>query len=470
MAMSGNPAKGGEGKIKGSVGRRRVSVVCQRLIGPICGVGRLAVSCHDRSPPTASGRPLILIRDAIHMRMSVPVDPGSGRAGAALPARLKTERMNVKNGMLKRLASSRLFSLGDRSGVLRAAQNRSGRAFRLDVRQRVIVKALVSRHMGKGADRAAALAKHVAYLGRSGAGAEGARPVFFDRDRDGLRPQSETEGWSEDRHHFRFIVSPEHGERLDLKAYTREVMTRVSADLGEPGLNWVGTCHYDTDQPHAHVLVRGRRLDGRDLVIPRDYMGYGFRARAQEVAQERLGDLTRVEAERRVWKETQADRFTGFDRRLLAAADANGTVEDGVGASDAWAALTRGRLRHLEGLGLATRSGGRYRLDGEMEVRLRTLQARRDIIRTLNQRRLDGARDVRPLGQARVRGVVVKTGFHDEAGASPWAVVRDGDGVEYYSRLHAGNALTSPGQTVTMTPLANGVAALSGPKGADLSR
>jgi hypothetical protein len=140
----------------------------------------------------------------------------------------------------------------------------------------VIVKALVSRHIGKGADRAAALAKHVVYLGRSGAGVDGARPEFFDRDRDGVRPQVETEGWSEDRHHFRFIVSPEHGDRLDLKPYVREVMARVSADLGEPGLNWIATCHYDTDQPHAHVLVRGRRGDGRDLVIPRDYMGYGF--------------------------------------------------------------------------------------------------------------------------------------------------------------------------------------------------
>ena len=34
-------------------------------------------------------------------------------------------------------------------------------------------------------------------------------------------------------------------------------------------------------------------------MIPRDYIGYGFRARAQEVAQERLGDLSRQDAERR---------------------------------------------------------------------------------------------------------------------------------------------------------------------------
>ncbi|MDI1280046.1 DUF3363 domain-containing protein [Brevundimonas sp.] len=412
----------------------------------------------------------MLIREAIQSRLSSGATQEPEAVQVRLPLSLKPDRVNVRTGLMRRLASSRAFALGDRSGVLRAAQGRSGRAFRLDVRQRVIVKALVSRHIGKGAERAAALAAHVSYLGRPGAGVEGARPEFFDRETDGVQPAIETGGWSEDRHHFRFIISPEHGDRIeDLKGYVREVMGRVSADLGEPNLKWVATCHYDTDQPHAHVLVRGRRGDGRDLVIPRDYIGYGFRARAQEVAQERLGDLSRVEAERRIWKETGADRFTGFDRRLLSAADANGTVEDGVGVNDAWAALTRGRLRHLEGLGLAVRTGRRYRLDGEMETKLRTLQARRDIIRTLNQRRLEGAREVRPLGTERVRGVVVKSGFHDEAGAAPFVVVKDAGGVEHYARMRAGDA-ARVGSRIVLAPMSNGLAQVVAGRGGDLGR
>lgn len=413
----------------------------------------------------------MLVREAMQHRTSAAVDSDLEAVGGRLPARLKTERMTVKNGMLKRLAASRAFALGDRSGVLRAAQNRSGRAFRLDVRQRVIVKALVSRHVGKGSDRAAALGKHVAYLGRSGAGAEGARPEFFDRGQDEVDPTSVVDGWAEDRHHFRFIISPEHGDRLaDMKGYVREVMSRVSADLGESGLRWVATCHYDTDQPHAHVLVRGRRSDGRDLVIPRDYIGYGFRARAQEVAQERLGDLSRADAERRIWKETEADRLTGFDRRLIAAADGDRRVEDGVGGNDAWAALTRGRLRYLERLGLATPRGCRYELDADLERKLRTLQVRRDIIRTLNQRRLEGAREVRQLAQERVRGTVVKTGFHDEAGAAPFVVMRDGDGVEHYARLRTGSPSLVIGKQATLQPLSGGMAQVLTGRGADLSR
>ncbi len=412
----------------------------------------------------------MLIRDAIGERMAAGSRENPEGVRVSLPIRLKKDRPCVRKGMMQRLASSRAFALGDRSGVLKAAQNRSGRAFRLDVRQKVIVKALVSRHVGRGADRAAALGKHIAYLGRSGAGVEGERPEFFDREVDGIRPAAETDGWSDDRHHFRFIISPEHGERLDMKSYVREVMGRVSADLGEPDLKWVATCHYDTDQPHAHVLVRGRREDGRDLVIPRDYIGYGFRARAQEVAQERLGDLSRVEAERRIWKETEANRFTGFDRRLIAEADGGRMVDDGVGTTDAWAALTRGRLRHLEQLGLATRVGRRYRLDEDIEPKLRTLQARRDIIRTLNQRRLEGAKEVRPLGLERVRGVVVKAGFHDEAGASAFVVLRDQSGVEHYARLRAGSPFLTAGRTVTLQPMSNGLAQVVSGRGADLSR
>lgn len=379
--------------------------------------------------------------------------------------------MAARTRMLQRLAASRFFALGDRAGVLSTAQRRSGRAFRMDVRQRVIVKALISRHSGRGAARAAALAAHVVYLGRLGAGAEAQAPAFFDRERGEVDPGRATAGWSDDRHHFRLIVSPEHGERLaDLPGYTREVMRQVADDLGEPSLCWIATCHYDTGHPHAHVLLRGRRASGRDLVIPRDYMGYGLRARAQEVAQERLGDLSRAEAERRVWRDTQADRFTALDRRLLQAADADLCVDDGVGINDAWSALTRGRLRRLEVLGLAQRIGARYRLDAELEPKLRSLQLRQDIIRTLHQHRLQTGREPKVLGDQAVRGRVVARGHHDELGGAGWVLVRDAAGQEHYARMKFGQSLPTLGRTVTLAPSPQGAQMQGAVRSADLSR
>lgn len=388
----------------------------------------------------------MLVREAIEERLGRR-EPAGGIA--RLPRSLKLDRISVRAQMLRRLAGSRNVAYGAKSGALRTAQARSGRPFQPDVRQRVIVKALVSRHAG--ARPGAALAKHVSYLGRSGAGAEGARPTFFDRDGDAVDAAARTGGWTDDRHHFRFIISPEHGDRIrDLRGYVREVMARVSADLGETRLDWVGTCHFDTDNPHGHVLVRGRREDGRNLVIPRQYIGYGFRARAQEVAQELLGDLSRLDAEKRIWRETAADRFTGFDKRLLAAVDEYGLAPDGVGRSDSWAALSRGRLRHLERLGLAVREGGGFRLDPEMEMKLRALQTRKDVIRTLSQRRLEGTREVRELGPEPVRGRVVRSGFHDELAAQPYAVVRDASGVEHYARMSFGRTPPGVGQDLTL--------------------
>jgi len=328
-----------------------------------------------------------------------------------------------------------------------------------------------SRHMGQGFARGAALAAHVSYLGRVGAGEDGARAEFFGASREIFDGAAATDGWAKDRHHFRFIISPEHGDRIsDLKGYTREVMGRVGEDLGEPTLTWIAVCHFDTDQPHAHVLVRGRRADGRDLVIPRDYIGYGFRARAQEFAQQRLGDLSRQDAERRIWRDTEADRFTAFDRRLMAAADADGWVADGVGGTDAWTALTRGRLRHLERLGLAMSVGRRYRLAPDLEPRLRRLQLSRDVIRTLNQRRLDGARSVEQLGRNPVTGCVVKTGFHDELGGAAYVVIAAANGSEHYGRLALGKATPALGKAVTLSLDTRGFAQVQSGKqlGADL--
>lgn len=196
--------------------------------------------------------------------------------------------------------------------------------------------------------------------------------------------------------------------------------------------------------------------------MPRDYVGFGFRARAQEVAQERLGDLTRAEAERRVWRETQADRFTGLDRRLLQAADSDLCVDDGVGVNDAWSALSRGRLRRLEALGLAERVGGRYRLDAELQPKLRSLQLRRDIIRTLHQRRLDTGREPKVLDDRPVRGWVVARGHHDELGGAAWVIVQDPQGQEHYARLKFGQPTPALGRGIEVVPTASG-AQIKGP-------
>jgi type IV secretory pathway VirD2 relaxase len=63
--------------------------------------------------------------------------------------------------------------------------------------------------------------------------------------------------------------------------FTRELMLDVEKDIGTK-LDWVAVDHWNTDNPHVHVLIRGRAGDGRDLVISREYISCGFRDRAGE--------------------------------------------------------------------------------------------------------------------------------------------------------------------------------------------
>src|ERR1700693_5797252 len=139
-----------------------------------------------------------------------------------------------------------------------------------------MVKARVVRH---GLKRAP-LGPHLDYLRRDGVTKDGAAGRMFDAEHDNADHRAFAGRCEGDRHHFRFIVSPEDAEQLsDLKAFTRDLMTQVEQDLGTK-LDWVAIDHWNTDNPHIHVVVRGKGIDSDDLVIARDYISRGMRARA----------------------------------------------------------------------------------------------------------------------------------------------------------------------------------------------
>ena len=65
----------------------------------------------------------------------------------------------------------------------------------------------------------------------------------------------------------------------DLRALSRELMTDAESDLGAR-LEWVAVDHWNIDNPHIHVLLRGRADDRQDLVVNCDYISQGLRERA----------------------------------------------------------------------------------------------------------------------------------------------------------------------------------------------
>lgn len=313
--------------------------------------------------------------------------------------------------------------------------------------RRVVVMSRVVRHRGKQF-RSAPLSKHIAYLKRDGVTRDGSDARMFDARSDEADTKAFGERCETDRHHFRFTVSPEDAaEMTDLRAFTRELMADAERDLGTR-LDWIAVDHWNTDNPHIHVLVRGRADDGNDLVISRDYISRGFRARAAERVTLELGPRTEQQIKSAIERDVEAERWTGLDRALRATADEGGGIADlrpnGRGEDRELRRLMVARVARLERLGLAEQvAPGCWELKPGLEETLRDLSIRGDIIKTMHQAmsRLGREPDVSAFAMHdeapadRVLGRLVERGLHDELKGSAYAVVEGVDGRAHYLRF-----------------------------------
>jgi type IV secretory pathway VirD2 relaxase len=323
--------------------------------------------------------------------------------------------------------------------------------------------ARIVRHRGRSFS-AALLARHIAYLKREGVTRDGDEARLIDATSDSADGKALAERCEEDRHHFRFIVSPEDAAQMaDLPAFTRELMNDAERDLGTK-LDWVAVDHWNTDNPHVHVLVRGKADDGKDLVVSRDYMSQGFRQRAAERVGLELGPRSDGEIRASLEKEVVAERWTSLDRALQDIADEGAGLLDlrprGRGEEDPEIRrLLVGRARKLERLGLAEQTGpARWGLKPGLEVTLRDLGIRGDIIKTMHQAISRAGRDPDVTGFALhgeepstpIVGRLVQRGLHDELKGTAYAIVDGVDGRTHHLRF-AGLDLTgdaAPGAIV----------------------
>ncbi|MBU2655760.1 relaxase/mobilization nuclease domain-containing protein [Acidomonas methanolica] len=313
----------------------------------------------------------------------------------------------------------------------------------------VVVKARVVRHNGR-----ASLRQHLAYLQREGVTKDGEKARLFGADRDAIPAAEFAERCGDDRHHFRFIIGPEDAtDMADLTAFTRDLMKQAEQDLGTR-LDWVAVSHWNTDNPHLHVIVRGKDQEGEDLVIARDYIREGFRARAQTLVTLELGPRTENEIHRSIERQVEAERWTQLDRQLQQDADAQGVISlapDPGRQPDQFAVMKTGRLRYLERMGLAHDIGdGRWRLDETAEPTLREMGERDDIIkrihRGLKERGIDRAASSWVVAGEQAAGPVigrlVDRGLDDELKGTAWAVIDGVDGHARHVRLPTLDAAT----------------------------
>jgi type IV secretory pathway VirD2 relaxase len=336
--------------------------------------------------------------------------------------------------------------------------------------RRVVVMARIVRHRGKQF-RSAPLSKHVAYLKREGVTRDGADARMFGATTEDADTKAFVVRCEDDRHHFRFTVSPENAtEMADLRTFTRELMADAERDL-DTRLDWVAVDHWNTDNPHVHVLVRGRADDGKDLVISRDYIRRGFRARAEERVTLELGPRSEQEIRLALESEVEAERWTGLDKVLRGAADDGAGVADlRPGAPDSDPELRKlmiGRAAKLERLGLAEQvAPGCWTLKSGIEGTLRDLSVRGDIIKTMHRAITGAGREPDLTGFALhgdqaadpVQGRLVARGLHDELRGTAYAVIDGVDGRTHhliFSNLEVtGDA--KPGAVVEMRAYEDG--------------
>lgn len=370
------------------------------------------------------------------------IKPGRIRDRASGQRKARTLKAQLRALSNRAGHSGRSGSSGARRGTGRLARGRIAnlRATSRASHRRVIVKARVVRHRGSRF-AAAPLAQHLTYLKRDGVTRDGKEAELFgsgERSADGA---AFAERCADDRHHFRFIVSPEDaGELADVRAFTRELLTDMEKDLGTR-LDWVAVDHWNTDNPHIHILVRGKADDGRDLVIDKDYIREGMRSRAEARISLELGPRSEREVERAFMREIDADRWTSLDRRLQRMADElDGVVDlrpDPQRTANPANQHLIGRATKLERMELADRiAPGCWRLKPGLEQSLRELAVRGDIIKTMHRAMTrqglaaetgrfalhDGAAPEPVIGR------LVERGLHNELTGEAYAVIDGADG------------------------------------------
>jgi type IV secretory pathway VirD2 relaxase len=306
-----------------------------------------------------------------------------------------------------------------------------------------VIKARVVRHTA----RSAPLGTHLNYLRREGVTRDGEKARLFGPETENADASAFAERCRDDRHHFRFIVSPDDAlEMADLKSFTRDLVGQMEKDLGTR-LDWVAVDHWNTEHPHIHLIVRGVRDDSPDLVISRDYIKEGMRDRARDLITQELGPRTDLDIRRTLERQIGAERWTQLDQQLVRDGRDTGVIDLAPNADrqpDEFHALKVGRLRKLETLGLADQVGpGQWVIDEKAETTLRELGTRGDVIkrmhRALTEHGIERGSASYVLAAESLNtpiiGRLVTRGLDDELNGTAYAVVDGVDGRTHHIKF-----------------------------------
>jgi len=260
--------------------------------------------------------------------------------------------------------------------------------------QRCAVRVLYSKNTSKGQWRA-----HGRYIARESATHEGdPKAVGFSTSQDGVDIATRLEDWQKasDERMWKLIVSPEFGDRVDLKRLTRDLMSEIQTDLALP-LEWIAVAHYNTEHPHVHIALRGVGAENGQVRLSRDYIRGGIREVAENLCTRQLGYRAEFDAADAQRREVHQHRYTSLDRAIQRDADNSRepnspffavTKDPGRAGLGPTMSLTERRaaerLMVLSSMGLAEQTGSKtWRVRRDFENVLRAMQRSADWQKTL---------------------------------------------------------------------------------------
>lgn len=235
---------------------------------------------------------------------------------------------------------------------------------------------------------------HGRYVARESATHEGdPKAVGFDDRGESIDIAARLESWQKagDERLWKLIVSPEFGDRADLKLLTRDLVARMEKDLGTH-VQWVAAAHYNTEHPHVHLALRGIGAEGVPLSLSKDYVKQGIREIAEDLCTRQLGHRTDLDAAVAQRREVHQHRFTSLDRIIYRDAGKAGepaspffmaqigSRQGGLSRSTPLEEQhTAERLKFLESMGLAEPAGPKtWRVRQDFENVLRAMQRSAD--------------------------------------------------------------------------------------------
>jgi hypothetical protein len=220
---------------------------------------------------------------------------------------------------------------------------------------------------------------HGRYIARESASQGRAVEAAFDATERGIDIAARLGQWQSagDERMWKLIVSPEFGDKMDLVQLARDLMQRMTQDL-DTQLEWVAVSHFNTDNPHVHIALRGVREDGKSLRLERDYVKHGIRSIAEDLCTRRLGYRTSLDVAEAQRREVSQQRFTSLDRSIARDKPTDGqsshfTVSKNPAQPRNQCVVAR--LRTLEGMGLAEAAGpDQWLVRQDFETALRAMQ------------------------------------------------------------------------------------------------